>query len=330
MTEMSVADGRPGILLPADPGFRESRDRATRGGRLRRGAIAAAALAHAAVILAVIVHWPSLFPVAPVERPIPVTLVAELPPPPPPRAQPTPPPAPPPAQERVSGSDTQTTAPPKAPEKDAAAAAPKPEPPPPPRAQPTPPPAPPPAQERVSGSDTQTTAPPKAPEKDAAAAAPKPEPPPPVEAPAKTAAPQSKPDPVQEPHPPKPKLATRETAPTQSPGSVNRAPGERTREGDPYLNRLFALIEQHRSYPANAVGSLGLRLEGTSVYLIAVRADGALVNTRLERSAGADILDQTALKMIEQAAPFPPPPQNEFPGPGVVLEVTIHLFPGAG
>jgi periplasmic protein TonB len=282
MTEMSVADGRPGILLPADPGFRESRDRATRGGRLRRGAIAAAALAHAAVILAVIVHWPSLFPVAPVERPIPVTLVAELPPPPPPRAQPTPPPAPPPAQERVSGSDTQTTAPP------------------------------------------------KAPEKDAAAAAPKPEPPPPVEAPAKTAAPQSKPDPVQEPHPPKPKLATRETAPTQSPGSVNRAPGERTREGDPYLNRLFALIEQHRSYPANAVGSLGLRLEGTSVYLIAVRADGALVNTRLERSAGADILDQTALKMIEQAAPFPPPPQNEFPGPGVVLEVTIHLFPGAG
>jgi periplasmic protein TonB len=280
MTEMSVADGRPGILLPADPGFRESRDRATRGGRLRRGAIAAAALAHAAVILAVIVHWPSLFPVAPVERPIPVTLVAELPPPPPPRAQPTPPPAPPPAQERVSGSDTQTTAPP------------------------------------------------KAPEKDAAAAAPKPEPPPPVEAPAKTAAPQSKPDPVQEPHPPKPKLATRETAPTQSPGSVNRAPGERTREGD--LNRLFALIEQHRSYPANAVGSLGLRLEGTSVYLIAVRADGALVNTRLERSAGADILDQTALKMIEQAAPFPPPPQNEFPGPGVVLEVTIHLFPGAG
>jgi protein TonB len=283
MTEMSVADGRPGILLPADPGFRESRDRATRGGRLRRGAIAAAALAHAAVILAVIVHWPSLFPAAPVERPIPVTLVAELPPPPPP-----------------------------------------------PRAQPTPPPAPPPAQERVSGSDTQTTAPPKAPEKDAEAAAPKPEPPPPVEAPAKTAAPQSKPDPVQEAHPPKPKLATRETAPTQSPGSVNRAPGERTREGDPYLNRLFALIERHRSYPANAVGSLGLRLEGTSVYLIAVRADGALVNTRLERSAGADILDQTALKMIEQAAPFPPPPQSEFPGPGVVLEVTIHLFPGAG
>jgi hypothetical protein len=34
--------------------------------------------------------------------------------------------------------------------------------------------------------------------------------------------------------------------------------------------------------------------------------------------------------MIKQAAPFPAPPQGEFPGPSVVLEVTIHLFPGMG
>jgi hypothetical protein len=34
--------------------------------------------------------------------------------------------------------------------------------------------------------------------------------------------------------------------------------------------------------------------------------------------------------MIKEAAPFPPPPQREFPGPSVILEVTIHLFPGMG
>jgi TonB family protein len=90
------------------------------------------------------------------------------------------------------------------------------------------------------------------------------------------------------------------------------------------------MIESHRFYPPNAVGSLGLPLEGTVVYLIEIRADGALGQVALARSSGADVLDQTALTMIRQAAPFPPLPQRDFPGPGVVLEVTIHLFPGMG
>jgi periplasmic protein TonB len=279
---MSVAEGTPPILLPADPGFREGRARDARFGRLGRAAIIAAALVHAAVIVAVVVQWPALFPVVPPERPpIAVTLVMAPPAPPPaPQAKPAAPP-PPLAQELLSGPDTQTTAPPKAAD--------------------------------------------KGPE-----AAPQPKPPPPVEAQSKTATAEAKPNPTPEEHSPKPKVATRETTPKESRGAVNRAPGETEREGDPYLNELFSLIERHRTYPANARGSLGLQLEGTSVYLIAVRSDGQLINAVLERSAGADILDQTALKMIQEAAPFPPPPASEFPPPGVVLEVTIHLFPGAG
>lgn len=283
---MSVADGMPpAILLPANPDFRESRDRDARSKHLRRGAIIAAALAHVAVITAMIVHWPNLFPVRPLERPpIPVTLVMEQPPPPPPpQAKPAPPPPPPPQQQ----------------------------------------------QERVSGADTKTTAPPPQVDK-GEEAAPKPTPPP-AEKQAKATAPDAKPTPPQEKtHQAKPKVASRETTPKPSRGSVNRAPGDRATEGDPYLNLLFSLIESHRTYPQNALGSLGLPLEGTSVYLIAVRADGALVNIVLERSSGAPILDQTALGMIKRAAPFPPPPQSEFPGPGIVLEVTIHLFPGQG
>ena len=208
-----------------------------------------------------------------------------------------------------------------------------PPPPPPPQAKPAPPPAPPapPQQhERVSGADQTTTAPPQAVEK-AEDAAPKPTPPPPVEAQAKAAPPEAKPAPQEDKaKQEKPKVAKRETTPKPSHGAVNRAPGERETEGDPYLNLLFGMIMAHRFYPPNAVGSLGLPLEGTAVYLIRIRSDGALTNVALERSSGANVLDQTALRMIQQAAPFPPPPKNEFPGPGVVLEVTIHLSPGMG
>jgi periplasmic protein TonB len=284
-TGMSIAGGMPrAVLLPADPDFRENRERAARNNHLRRSAIIAAALAHAVVIMAMIVDWPMLFPITPLERPpIPVTLVMVPPPPPPPQAKPTPPP---PAQPQQ--------------------------------------------RELVSGAEQTTTAPPPPVEK-AEEAAPKPAPPSPVETQAKAAPPEAKtapqPDKAKEE---KPKLAKREATLKPSHGVVNRAPGERETAGDPYLNLLFSLIEAHRSYPRNAVGSLGLPLEGTAVYLIRIRSDGALTNIALERSSGADILDQTALKMIQQAAPFPPPPREEFPGPGVVLEVTIHLFPGMG
>ncbi|HEY1507091.1 MAG TPA: TonB family protein [Stellaceae bacterium] len=283
---MSFADGMPpAIVLPADPRFREAREREENSKHLRRGAIAAAALAHVAVIAAMIVHWPDLFPARPLERPpIPITLVQQVPAPVP-QAKPAPPP---------------------------------------------PPPAPQPQHELLSGADTKTTAPSQAADK-GEEAAPKPTPPPPAETQAQTAEPQVKPTPPQEKSKEeKPKVAKREATPKPSRGTVNRAPGERETEGDPYLNALFALIEAHRYYPPNAIGSLGLPLEGTAVYLVKIRADGTVTDIALERSSGADILDQTALKMIKQAAPFPPLPKNEFPGPSVVLEVTIHLFPGMG
>jgi periplasmic protein TonB len=284
---MSVADGMPpAISLPADPSFKEGRDREEGSKHLRRGAIAAALLAHAAVIAALIVQWPNLFPAKPLEHPpIPITLVTQVPPP---QAKPAPPPPPPPPQQQQQ-------------------------------------------QERVSGADTKTTAPP--PEADKGEeAAPKPTPPPPAETQPKATEAQPKPTPPQEEKTKqeKPKLAKRETTLKPSRGAVNRAPGERETEGDPYLNALFAMIQSHRFYPPNAVGSLGLPLDGTAVYLIKIRADGALMDVALARSSGADVLDKAALTMIKRAAPFPAPPQSEFPGPSVVLEVTIHLFPGMG
>jgi TonB family protein len=283
---MSAAEGTPTASPMLDPDLRVSRDPGSSLGRLGRAAIIAALLFHAGVIGAIFVKWPFSSVVPPPPPPIAVTLVKEPP------AAPAPTPAP--------------------------------------QAKPTPPP-PPPAQERVSGADNETTAPPKAADKAPEAAPPPPTLPPQDTPPTKTAIPVPKdvPNPAKEPRPPKPKVAEREAAPTVNRGSVNRAPGEREQEGDPYLNRIWAMIEQHRTYPANAKGSLGLPLEGTSVYLIEISSDGALLGMELERSAGAAVLDQAAARMIQSAAPFPPPPPRSYPGAAVVFEATIHLFPGA-
>ncbi len=268
------------LLLPADPGFREARDREARFGRLRHGAIIAAAVIHAAVIAAFLLRWPfAAAPAPPAPPAIPVTFVTEVPRPPP---LPKPPAKAPPAElphELLSGPDQKTTAPPQAEAKGPQAA--------------------PPAEPDRAKPEALGLA--------------KPKPTPPAAAKPTKAT----------------KEAKRETAPEpRQRGRVDRAPGETEAEGDPYLNRVWSMIEQHRSYPANAIGSLGLRLEGTVVYLIAVSPTGTLQGMRLERSSGAPVLDDAARNMIEHAAPFPPLP-SYFPHGGATLTVTIHIFPTA-
>lgn len=283
---MSDTAGLPAVQLPADPGFREGRARDARYGRLRWVAIAAALLAHAAIIAAVLVRWPALFPVVqPEPPPIPVTLVTQLPPPPP-RAHPAP--SPPPS-------------PPK-------------------------PPAPQQQYEAVSGPDQETTAPPQAAEK-GPEAAPQPAPPPPAST-VNTALDAGKPS-FQEPQKPKPKIASRETAPAPKRGIVDAKPGDVAREGDPYLNRLKALVEQHRFYPSDARGSLGISLEGIAIYSVAIAADGRIVGVQLDQSAGAEILDRTALEIIERSAPFPPPPPERVVGGYAVVTVPLDIYPVA-
>lgn len=276
---MSLAEGAPLFLAPADPEFREARRRDAKSGRIRRGAIVAAALAHAAAIVALVAHWPALFPVAPpLPQPIPVTLVTA--PPSPPRSKPAPRPPPALTHDLMSGPDEKTTAPQQASQRGAVAA---------------PKPAPPTLKKQAA-------------------------PAPPV--------PMPKPVPVPALHRPAPQRSARATAPRRNRDSVvlNRAPGEKKQEGDPYLNRLRDLVEAHRIYPANAVGSLGLRLEGVGTYLVTIGSGGALEGVKVERSAGAPVLDRTALKMIEAAAPFPPLPAY-YPHPFVVIQVVIPIYP---
>jgi len=192
------------------------------------------------------------------------------------------------------------------------------------------PPAPPPPalRELSSGPDQKTTAPPQA-EAKGPEQAPAPQPEQDKESSARAEA-KAKLHPAAAPPAPKTKEAALPKAPNPAQhGSIDRAPGEQELTGDPYLNELWSRIEQHRSYPANAIGSLGLRLEGTVVYQVFIDPRGGLQGMRLLRSSGAEILDDAARKMILAATPFPPPP-NYYPRDGVALTVTIHLFPDAG
>lgn len=271
---MIVTDMAQPILLKSDPDFWASRNGQANAGRMRRSAIIAAALCHATVIAALLLHWPvSRGKRPPMEKPpIRVALVPAVPREPPPPPKPAPP--------RVM-------------------------------------------HELRSGPDQVTTAPPPVKTK-GPKAAPKPQP----ERPKLAVEGLEKPQPKLPAIPPtKPRVAEHQAAPkTRKRKFIDLSIGKTLKEGNPYLNRMWALIESHRFYPANAVGPLGLRLAGTVVYDIFVSPSGVLENMQLAQSSGAPVLDEAARKMIEESAPFPPLPST-FPRDGVTLSVRIHIFP---
>jgi periplasmic protein TonB len=263
----------------------------------RRSAVAAALALHALVLAALLVHWRP----TPVEEPppIPVALVFEKPPPPVPAPAP-PPPAP--LAMRRSGPDLRTRAPQAAEE-----VAPKAEAPPPP-AEPRPVPLP----------------------------ATKPEAPPAATRPVAMAALQSPPAAAAAPPaaaikaPPHRAVALRaprrEIVHARAPErhADEAAIGDKVENGDPYLNRLFVLINRNRP-KSTPIGPSGLHLAGTTVFAATIDRSGTLRGLRLEQSSGAVLLDDTAREMILKAAPFPPLPPDLPPITHILI--TLDLFP---
>ena len=131
--------------------------------------------------------------------------------------------------------------------------------------------------------------------------------------------PQAKPEPRPEP------ASAREAAvPQQAPANAKSESASLGKGGgDPYLNKLRAEIERHRTYPP-AARALGL--EGTAQYVMLIDRQGRLMRVTLLHSSGADILDKTGIEMIERSAPFAPLPP-EFVGEQLKLVLTLHLAP---
>lgn len=77
-------------------------------------------------------------------------------------------------------------------------------------------------------------------------------------------------------------------------------------EVDNYLSRLSRHLARYYEYPRRA---RRLGQEGTPVIVFEFQRDGSLVARSLRTSSGHQLLDESALAMLEQAAPLPPVPE---------------------
>ncbi len=186
---------------------------------------------------------------------------------------------------------------------------------------------------RRSGPDQRTVSPPSA-----ATPAPTPEAPPPPAAPKPVPVPETAPAPAAKPapqpasvkapprravaHHAPPRKVAEAHAPVRRPDEA--AVGEKAENGDPYLNKLWAMIDRNRA-KTTPIGASGLHLAGTAVYALVLDRAGTLRALDLETSSGAVLLDDEARRMILKAAPFPPLPPD-YP-PAVRVVVTISLYP---
>jgi protein TonB len=94
-----------------------------------------------------------------------------------------------------------------------------------------------------------------------------------------------------------------------------------TEPGDRYLNALVAELERHRSYPAIAAP---LGLSGTAEYEVILDRSGRILQFRILRSSGSELLDRTGAGMV-RAATFPPiPPEIPQAPIRIVISLPIH------
>ncbi len=325
-TEPEMPAG-PSVDPIADGAFNLPPSERARRSAVAIGMIAAALLLHFGVMTALFVNWRGL--ISPEARPMQVRLV-----PAPPRQEAAPPKPPAPPKQEAE----------------------KPKPPEPPKPEPEKPKPPePPKQEaevkpRESGPDEKT----EAAKKD------KPENNLPIEVPVQTEAvkqppPPKPPPPVEAPKPTPPKALAKESAigkgemkpvealpPALQPQREAAPPmrnleirlpspgggsGDADLAGDPYLNKMRGLLEQHRVYPPDEafVGAPSR----TAIYSLVIEPTGQLVAVTQLSSTGVPRLDEVGLQMIYGTSPFPPLPPD-YPQIRTKIVVYIPVFPRGG
>lgn len=72
-----------------------------------------------------------------------------------------------------------------------------------------------------------------------------------------------------------------------------------------YGAKVRALIERRKKYPERA---RRLGIQGEVNLEFAISAEGRLIDSKVSRSSGSDIIDEAALQAVRAAAPFPPLP----------------------
>ncbi len=85
---------------------------------------------------------------------------------------------------------------------------------------------------------------------------------------------------------------------------------------------VLAWLERHKEYPSRAQRR---RQEGVVLLFIAIDREGRVLEARIEKSAGYDILDRATLGMLERAAPLPPVP-DDVPRKRLEMIVPVQFF----
>ena len=75
----------------------------------------------------------------------------------------------------------------------------------------------------------------------------------------------------------------------------------------PYLIQVRKQIEKNWSYPDSPIAR---HMEGTTVILFSIIADGTVSNAVVTSSSGSNMLDQGSLAAIRSATPFEPLPES--------------------
>lgn len=104
-------------------------------------------------------------------------------------------------------------------------------------------------------------------------------------------------------------------------GAIGNGPIEGP--GDDYLDRLRRWLNKYKHYPKAA---LKQKQEGGLVVSFGILRDGTVVNPAIEHSSGFPLLDQAALRMLQDASPVPPlPPTYRAPRVEISLPVDFSI-----
>ncbi len=114
-----------------------------------------------------------------------------------------------------------------------------------------------------------------------------------------------------------PSTETRKAAPTEGNNMAPPSDAEQAWEGS-----LLARLERNKRYPP-AARSAGQ--EDTVFVRLVIDRAGQLIDARLKRSSGFDLLDQETLALAKRASPFPPPPP-QLAGAQIVRVVPIEFY----
>ena len=88
-----------------------------------------------------------------------------------------------------------------------------------------------------------------------------------------------------------------------------------------YCIEIWARVRNHWILPEQLLDKTGL----TSIVVVRIAQDGRVVKAEHEHKSGHALFDQSAMRAVQKASPFPPLPRALRPGP---LEIGIRFRPG--